>query len=283
MNRLQFGPLALLDQARAAAGEVQTIQDLDKQTTPTPQDLTTSQSSTVDQQSSRSIQDLGAANNSTAELWNEGLATLHSSLFIPLHYEQNYAYPLLVYLHDCGQSEGRINGVMPQISCRNYAAVSVRSPGIRAADDCWLQNDDTISQSHAGIELAISKAMGRLNINREKIFLVGEGNGGTMALRLAMQFPENVAGVASINGSLPVNGNPFRRLACARQIPIFWSHYRQSIEFPESELCEGLTLLHTAGFNLTLRQYPGTDCGSGQVYSDLDKWIMEQVTGMSAS
>ena len=48
------------------------------------------------------------------------------SLFTPLHYERNYAYPLLIWLHGKGGNEHHLRQVMPKISMRNYAAVAPR-------------------------------------------------------------------------------------------------------------------------------------------------------------
>ena len=42
------------------------------------------------------------------------------ALFMPLHYERNYAYPLVVWLHGSGEHEQHLRFVMPQISLRNY-------------------------------------------------------------------------------------------------------------------------------------------------------------------
>src|SRR5215475_6844861 len=48
------------------------------------------------------------------------------ALFAPLHYEANYAYPLLIWLHGGGDSEHQLRRVMPHISLRNYVAVAPR-------------------------------------------------------------------------------------------------------------------------------------------------------------
>ena len=48
------------------------------------------------------------------------------ALFAPLHYEKNYAYPLIVWLHGPGGDEGQLKRIMPCISTRNYAAVAPR-------------------------------------------------------------------------------------------------------------------------------------------------------------
>ena len=48
------------------------------------------------------------------------------SWFAPLHYEANYAYPLLIWLHGGGDSERQLRRIMPHISLRNYVAVALR-------------------------------------------------------------------------------------------------------------------------------------------------------------
>ena len=47
-------------------------------------------------------------------------------LLAPCHYERNYAYPLVVWLHGSGGSETELRQVMELISLRNYASVAVR-------------------------------------------------------------------------------------------------------------------------------------------------------------
>ena len=46
------------------------------------------------------------------------------SVFVPLHYEANYSYPLLVWLHGPGDDERQLKKIMPLISMRRY-------PGLR--------------------------------------------------------------------------------------------------------------------------------------------------------
>ena len=48
-------------------------------------------------------------------------------LFVPLHYEPNYAYPLIVWLHGAQDDERQLKRVMPFISLRNYVAVAPRA------------------------------------------------------------------------------------------------------------------------------------------------------------
>lgn len=52
------------------------------------------------------------------------------SLFVPLHYESNYAYPLLVWLHGPNDGHQQIKQIMPHISVRNYVAVAPAMPAL---------------------------------------------------------------------------------------------------------------------------------------------------------
>src|SRR5207249_1092134 len=47
-------------------------------------------------------------------------------LFTPLHYEPNYAYPLIVWLHADGEDEQVLGRIMADVSLRNYVAVAPR-------------------------------------------------------------------------------------------------------------------------------------------------------------
>jgi phospholipase/carboxylesterase len=248
MNRLQFGPLALMDSTRCE----------------TQQNGQTSAAGHVARlvQSDRTSQ----------------------RLFIPAGYEKNYAYPLLVFLHDDQQSAGTLHRIMPEISVQNYVGAAFASPGSSTSPGSspsigsWSQDERGVADSMDGLQHCLENAVRRLNINRDKVFLVGAGSGGRMALRLALTCPEKVAGVISLNGELPNARCLLGRLKSARHVPVFLAHYRTSGRYTEQTLCENLLLLHSGGFSVTMRQYPCDDLGCQQVFRDLNQWVMELVT-----
>lgn len=255
MNRLQFGPLAMMEMA---TNEI-----------PSPQ----TNSANTD-----------SANIATANQWGTSQnpqlsgARPNHRLFIPAGYERNYAYPLLVYLHDAQQDAGQLHRLMPQISLQNYVGCAFTSPSQLKHRQAWQQHDTMIHASLDALAQTIKNAQSRLNINQRKIFLVGSGLGGCMAMRLAFLCQERIAGVISLNGELPNTGPWLSRLKVARQIPILLAHYRNSRNFSEQRLCENLILLHSAGFSVTMRQYPCDDVGCEQVFRDVNRWVMESVT-----
>jgi phospholipase/carboxylesterase len=277
MNRLQFGPLAMMDAAETEANDTGS------------NDTGKLGEGAVKVGGLGVMANVGAAGAGVFPAGTAGrdgvTGAVRQRLFIPAGYEKNYAYPLLVYLHDREQTAGQLHRIMPEVSLQNYVGTAFNSPllgparGVERGVAMWEQHDRGVAAALEGLADCIAMAQSRLNINREKIFLVGSGVGGSMALRLAFLYPQRIAGVVSLNGELPAAGPVLSRLKVARNIPILMSHFRDSSSFTEHRLCENLVLLHSAGFSVTMRQYPCDDGGCGQVYRDANAWIMETVTG----
>ncbi len=200
------------------------------------------------------------------------------SLFVPMHYEKNYAYPLIVWLHSDGETSSEVHRIMPQTSMRNFVGVAPQSPvGNFQAGYFWEQEADTIDMAHDSILAAIDSACSRFNIASRRIFIGGAGAGGTMAFRIGLERPELFSGVISIDGPIPDGQKPFGQWSECRELPVFWAHGRQSQNFAQDTLCQQLRLLHIAGFSVTLRQYPSQCCLSSKTFSDMNKWIMETI------
>lgn len=205
--------------------------------------------------------------------------------FAPIHYEERYAYPLIVWLHDSASNEQELKHVMPLVSMRNYVAVAPRG----TCDDphnrgrySWRQTSDAIESAEARIVDCIATAKQRFNIHEQRVFLVGRGTGGTMAVRTAWHSPDQFAGVVSINGPLPSRLSPMRRVNELRQIPCLLTTSRDSEVYPTDHVCRDLRLLHVAGCTVALRQYPGADSLTSNMLSDLDRWLMDLVCGSNS-
>ena len=76
---------------------------------------------------------------------------------------------------------------------------------------------------------------------------------------------------------------PLIRLAQIRKFPLLMSHCRDSQTYPIDRVCQELKLFHAAAMCVTLRQYPCDDEMTTQMLTDLDRWLMEQVTGVVAA
>ncbi|MGE0607234.1 MAG: alpha/beta hydrolase [Pirellulales bacterium] len=217
--------------------------------------------------------------NVSTAVYSPGHPHAPQALFGPLHYEPNYAYPLLVWLHGPGDDETQLRRVMPMISLRNYVAVAPRGTGASAgrSGHGWPQNQAEIGLAEQRVFDGIDAARRKFHVHERRIFLAGFDCGGTMAFRLALMHPEMFAGVISLGGAFPSRHSPLARLNRARNLPILLSTGRDSGVYPPEKVCEDLRLFHTAGFQVALRQYP---CGQEialNMLSDIDRWMMEQI------
>lgn len=208
------------------------------------------------------------------------------STFVPVHYEQNYAYPLIVWLHGCQQSERDLPLVMRHVSTRNYVAISPRgTEPCDAHPDAFTWSDDVDSADMAEDRVfeAIALAEQRFSVHPNRIFLAGIGRGGTMAMRLAMTHPQAFAGVATINGDLPQDRSPFRQINAFRSLPVLMAGSKECESYPEANFCRDLHLLHLAGANLIPHQYLTSEMLVTDMLADLNRWIMEVVSPTSVS
>jgi phospholipase/carboxylesterase len=218
-------------------------------------------------------------------------ATPPFSLFAPLHYERRYAYPLLVWLHGEGGSERELRQLMPHVSVRNYVAVAVRGGSAigevrrerMGRTYTWEQSPRATGEAAERVQQCIDVAQQRFNVHPERVFVAGNGRGGTMALRLALQYPEWFAGAVSLGGPMPTGNAPLGRVKSARGLPLMLASCRESDEYPPARVADDLRLLHAAGFSLALRQYPGEHELTTVMLADMDRWLMEQVCPSTAN
>ncbi len=210
------------------------------------------------------------------------------AVFVPLHYESGYAYPLLVWLHGTGSDQQQLMRVMPLVSMRNYVGVAPQGTasqrtGCAAGTEVagsgfrWEQTDDQIREAEQRIFDCIAAVRRDYHVDPRKIFVAGFDCGGTMAFRVALEHPGYFAGVLSLGGRFPSQRNPLARLNEVRSLPVFLASGRHGTKYPTETVCEHLRLLHTAGMPVTLRQYPCADELSPLMLADMDRWIMEQV------
>lgn len=198
------------------------------------------------------------------------------SVFCPLHYERGYAYPLVVWLHDGGESEHVLRQIVPRISLRNYVAVGPR--GTASGDDgyTWQQDADHAVLADERVLEAIQFVRDKLHVSKRRVFIAGRGAGGTMALRLAFEHPQRFAGAISIDGPLPRQGLPLARVNELRRLPVLLS-FRIHASLDRRQLGEDERLLHAAGMHYLIERYPGHNAVLPQILSDLDRWLMSHV------
>ena len=204
--------------------------------------------------------------------------TAHSC-FAPANYEAGYAYPLIVWLHGPGSSEGELRQVMPLVSTRNHVAIAPR--GTQHVDGApgtysWGESADDIAEAGLRVERCIALAKERYHVHSDRIFLAGYSTGGTMAHRLALQFPELFAGAISLSGRVPRGSHLLKNINRARKMPLLLGVSPTAEQYSTEQVMDDLRFLHGAGLPLALRLYPDGDDLTTVMFSDLNCWVMEQ-------
>ena len=205
------------------------------------------------------------------------------ALFAPLHYEPNYGYPLLVWLHGPGSDERQLMRIMPLVSMRNYVAVAPRGFRTLARDGRhegwgWSQDLGHIHAAEQRVFESIEVAARKFHVAPDHVFLAGFDCGGTMAFRIAMGHPDHFAGVISIGGPFPSGLTPFGQWTQARRLAVLLAVGRHSQQYPSHQVCEDLRLFHAAGISTTLREYPCGHQVTEGILGDVNRWIIEQIT-----
>ncbi|NLE37708.1 MAG: hypothetical protein GX621_06745 [Pirellulaceae bacterium] len=202
-------------------------------------------------------------------------------LFAPKHYEPNYAYPLILWLHGPSDDERQLRRIMPIVSLRNYVAVAPRGVSVGTSRNGplgWLESDEMAAQAEQRVFDSIDIAWQKYHISPHRIFVAGFDTGGTMAFHMALNYPRSFAGVLSFGGAFPTGQMPFRHLDEARRLSVFLASGRDCVTYPSQRACDDLRLMHSAGLSITLRQYPCQQELSPQMLQDMDRWIIEQIT-----
>ena len=206
-------------------------------------------------------------------------------LFGPERYEPRYEYPLIVWLHSCNSNEQELGQLMPNLSMQNYVACAPR--GTRATDPCGKQFQWGISATSTAVAEesvfeAIDAATSQFSIARDKIFIAGFGGGASMAWRIGLRYPDYFAGVVNVCGKFPTHNQPLAKLAAARHLPTLWLYGEESLQSGVDHICETLPVLHSARLSAHMRQYPCGDELLTNMLSDMNSWLMEQVTKQPA-
>lgn len=198
-----------------------------------------------------------------------GIAGDAGRVFVPTGYEPGYAYPLIVWLPDPRRPSFDLGRTMARVSLRNHVAVQpIPAPG----------DADT----EAAVWRAVDRVQGALSIHRGRVFLVGHGRGGTDAFRIGCRHAGAFAGVVSLGGPFPHGERALARLADVRRLPMLFCCRKEAPAAVLRPTEATLRLFHAAGATLAMRIYPGRDDLSRMILADVNRWLMDEICGVSA-
>jgi pimeloyl-ACP methyl ester carboxylesterase len=118
-------------------------------------------------------------------------------LQLPPEYRPTRSYPLLVVLHESGEK--------PRDVLRRWADAAAENGYVLAAPEwekgavgqyAWTEEE------HATVLAALRDLRRRVQIDSDRVFLFGQGEGGTMAFDVGLSHPDLFAGV------IPMGGKP---------------------------------------------------------------------------
>lgn len=204
----------------------------------------------------------------TSHLPEESLATdnradISGEVFVPGHYEPNYAYPLIVWLTAPNAPRGGLRRLMRMISERNYFGVSVE-----------VADPDLIEQQ---LVETFGRLRRRYRLHTERIYLLGFGDAGTQALATGLCQPAWFAGVAAISARWPETPR-----LLARYDELRGKHVLLGIEETDGPpvISDALYMQHllwSAGMHVTALASPAGTEQSRSLLREVDRWIMQAI------
>lgn len=209
-------------------------------------------------------------------------------VFVPENYEPNYAYPLVVWLHEAGRSERDIVDVLPHISMRNYLGLALRGTapahprlpgdGIAPASYRWSPSERSRLVFQDELHASVRRLRKDFHIHSERVFLAGAAEGASLAWELFLARPEWFAGVAVFGGRFPWRRRPLRRYRELRGKRVFLA--------ADASAPAGLSdaehlgrLLYTAGLNVRVRCHVPSRRWPRSIFRQVDHWIMDAIGG----
>lgn len=197
-----------------------------------------------------------------------------SAVFIPEGYEQNYAYPLVVWFHDSGESEQVLHRIMPEVSDRNALGIAIRGEqavGLNRFD--WSEKKSEERESK--LVSAIRSFRRDHHIHSERIVLAGRGIGARIAAEQFFSRPDWFGGLALFDVPSEALSLDLSQRAEFIGKPVL-------LDLPMVQLGrgrEGVSRLRAAGLAVTFRHQRSKSLSRDSLRS-LDRWLLGSVCGV---
>jgi phospholipase/carboxylesterase len=192
------------------------------------------------------------------------LSTLDvDEVVVPEHYEPNYAYPLIAWLSPVASPKGRLQRLMRMISERNYFGVSVP-----------VADSDGIEEQLFETFLRLRR---RYHLHTERVYLLGFGHCGTMALQAGLSQPERFAGIAAVSARWPETPQLLSRYNELRGKRVLLGVGETNSAPIVSEALYMQQLLWSAGMHVTALAASGGTEADRSLLREVDRWIMQAI------
>ncbi len=138
-------------------------------------------------------------------------------------------------------------------------------------------DENGLRESTALLEALIERERSR-GVAAERIVVAGFSQGGTIALRLALQSRASVAGIMALSTYLPHSEASALEHSDApyRDLPIFMAHGQFDPVLPISLGRSSRELFESLGFQIEWHEYPMAHAVCPQEIGDIRRWLLER-------
>jgi len=200
-----------------------------------------------------------------------------AAVFVPERYEPNYAYPLLVWLHNGAAGDRDLQALMRRVSTQNLLAVTVSCPELPSPMPPGGVGEliDTISGT-------LRRLKQRYHVHTERVYPIGFGNGGSLAMALLLERPGLFGGAVSLCGGLLNSKQPLFRFRELNRKPVLLAGASQDEHVPMADVVRTGRLLHAAGMSVTTRVYDAGHEMTPRMLRDVDRWVLGGIGAVTA-
>jgi phospholipase/carboxylesterase len=237
--------------------------------------------------------------------WSKGWI---GATLVPGAYEPNYQYPLVVGLHGRGGNEMQAARWLQSVSDRNFVGFcprglvslpqkgkygwSVASESAESQPSLFhsmstgeifrslveSEITDPIAAGEFAILDQIRQMQDELSVHPDRVFLMGVGEGASMAYRLALSFPDRFAGVISINGQLPRSLRYLSRFHESRRLKFLVLHGAWDEQLPLETVSQQVKEMKNAGLSVAFQSYPTDEKPVKPMFEAVNHWLMRQIS-----
>ncbi len=203
----------------------------------------------------------------------------NEAIFIPEGYEENYAYPLIVWVAGPDAGEIELHRIMSQVSTRNYMGVLFRGTDeeLAAIRVPKADHDELLQACEQRLFQTVRRVRRMFHIHTERVFVAGFDQAGSLALQLGLQRPEWFAGMAAFAGRLPETPQLLARFDELRGKRVFLGAGQRDRDMPVTEVTRASRLLQSAGLRVCTRTYDADHEITRSMLTELDRWVMREI------
>lgn len=136
----------------------------------------------------------------------------------------------------------------------------------------------------AGIEASVEILRGYIEgeiergVPTQRIVLAGFSQGGVIALRAALLYPQPLAGVIALSTYVPLTDSVESfASACNKELPIFMAHGVQDPLIPIQSAQSGCAFLSSLGYPVTWKTYPMAHAVCPDEVGHISAWISDRL------